>query len=277
MIEPTNEQLEKLKKLEVEMLRGFVETCEKLNLRYYVLYGTLLGAVRHKGFIPWDDDIDIGMPREDYEIFLAKAQDLLPKKYFLQDYKTDPAWTRCFAKIRDSETTFIESSVKDLKMNHGVYIDIFPLDFAPETKNRQKIFYYKNRIYNSLTSKNYCYKRKGWKQIQWVIFCIATCWYSSNRALKNREKFLRKLKQSSFYISPGGVWRMREIAPVEWYGAGCEVEFEGLKVKAPKEYDKWLTHVYGDYMKLPPKEKRVTHHYTEVIDVEKSYLEYIKE
>ena len=276
MEEKTVTELQGVQRVGLEILKAFVEVCEKLNLRYYLAYGTLLGAVRHKGFIPWDDDVDVMMPREDYEIFLEKAQVLLPERYFVQTTKTDKEWLACFAKIRDSQTTFIESSVRHLNINHGAYIDIFPLDYCPNTAIGQKIVYLKNRFYNALVAKNCLVERMGLKKFLWNVFCLFTCFYSPQWAAKNREKWLLKQKPTSTYISAGGAWRMREITPFEWYQDGCEVEFEGLKVKAPKEYDKWLTHVYGDYMQLPPEEKRVGHHYAEVIDVEKSYLEYLK-
>lgn len=113
---------------ELEILKEFIRVCKELNLKYFLDSGTLLGCVRHGGFIPWDDDIDVSMPREDYEILLEKGQDILNKKYFLQTYKTEFEYTNTFAKIRNSETTFIESTVQNLNINHGVYIDIFPFD-----------------------------------------------------------------------------------------------------------------------------------------------------
>ena len=123
--------IEKLKGIELQLLDAFVSACEQLNIDYYILAGTLIGAVRHKGFIPWDDDIDIGMFRKDYDIFLEEGQKLLPKDVFLQTFITDKEYPTYFAKLRKSNTTFIEKSVSKLKMNHGVYLDIFPLDYFP--------------------------------------------------------------------------------------------------------------------------------------------------
>ena len=124
----STEQLNELKKSELEIFKSFLTVCEKLNVKYYLVEGTLLGAVRHKGFIPWDDDIDVGMLREDYELFIEKATEFLPENLFLQTYITDTEYSHGFAKIRNSQTTFIESNVRDCKINHGIYIDIFPLD-----------------------------------------------------------------------------------------------------------------------------------------------------
>lgn len=124
----TDEEMLRLKACEVSMLKEFIEICEKLGLRYYALYGTLLGAVRHQGFIPWDDDIDVGMMREDYEVFVREGQKYLSEHLFLQTYESDPEYISGYAKIRDNNTTFIETSVKSRKMNHGIFIDIFPLD-----------------------------------------------------------------------------------------------------------------------------------------------------
>ena len=130
----------RLKEIELAIFRAFIDVCDKLNLKYYLLAGTLLGAVRHQGFIPWDDDIDVGMPREDYEIFVEKGQALLPKEYFIQTFKTDPDYAANFAKIRNCGTTFLETSVRNCNINHGVFIDVFPLHVYSADKTAQKRF-----------------------------------------------------------------------------------------------------------------------------------------
>ena len=270
-----NESIKKIQDKAIEILKAFIEVCEKLNLKYYVLGGTLLGAVRHKGFIPWDDDIDVGMPREDYEIFLQKALDLLPQKYFVQSFKTDIEWPANFTKIRDSETTFIETSVKNCKINHGLYIDVFPLDWHEDNKFRLKIFNFKNKLYREAIGRSLYFEKskRNWK---WYIIRLLTMFTSTKTALKKRDKLLMSNKGRTYLANYSGAWGEKEIVPFEWYGEGVELEFEGLIVKAPTKYEKWLTQVYGDYMQLPPEEKRVTHHFSEVIDLEKSYKEYIK-
>ena len=122
------ETLNRMHLLHLDILKEFIRICNKYELRYFLLGGSCLGTVRHQGFIPWDDDIDVGMPRPDYERFMEIAQNELPEYYFLQNSKTDPDYPLCFAKIRDSRTTFIERSVSHLNINHGIYFDIFPLD-----------------------------------------------------------------------------------------------------------------------------------------------------
>ena len=152
-------ELKRLQLVELDILKEFIRVCNELNVKYFLDSGTLLGCIRHGGFIPWDDDIDVSMPREDYEIFLKEGQKLLKNKYFLQTYKTDPEYTMGFAKIRNSETTFIESSVKNLKINHGVYIDIFPLD-GYNDKNKIRNFLNKKAfvLYNLQINKKYDFK-----------------------------------------------------------------------------------------------------------------------
>ena len=141
-----NEQtLQKLKDIEKDMLVIFIQICKKYDMRYFLAGGSCLGAVRHRGFIPWDDDIDVVMPREDYEKFLKVARNELPENIFLQTGKTDNDFPMNFAKLRNSDTTFIETSVKNFKINHGVFIDIFPLDGYSDSK----WFKLMNRIYIS--------------------------------------------------------------------------------------------------------------------------------
>lgn len=268
--------LKELKTIELEIFKSFIKVCEELNLRYYVVGGTLLGAVRHKGFIPWDDDIDVGMPRKDYEIFLEKGQELLPKEYFLQSIYTDDAYIQNYAKIRDNGTTFIETSAKNLNINHGVFIDVFPLDYCEDTFKYRHIFKPINFFLNlRISSEFYVPNRRAVLKI--VSAVLKIIYPSVRKVVLKREKMLKQLENGSLMANYCGAWGEKEIMPAEWYKEGTTLEFEGISVKVPKEYKKWLTQVYGDYMQLPPEEKRVTHHYTEVIDLNKSYLNYTKE
>ena len=273
-------QLMRLKEIELDMLGAFIDCCRSLHLNYYLLGGTLLGAVRHKGFIPWDDDIDVGMPRSDYEIFLKEAQKLLPDHYFIQSRSSDPEVLNNFAKIRDSRTTFIEKSVKDRRIHHGVYIDIFPLDYYPDKKPNQLIFDFKNKVLSLRIREGYSLpdnlRHSLFKEriIKLLIRIIAIKYHTLSDALEAREKLYSSVKSSSLIANFSGTWKRKEIVPADWFGKGINGSFEGYNVLLPKAYDKWLTHVYGNYMELPPAEKRVPHHYTEVIDLDHPYTDY---
>lgn len=262
-----------LKTVELELLKEFLRVCEKLDLNYYVLGGTLLGAVRHKGFIPWDDDIDVGMPRADYEKFVACGQEYLPDNYFVQTFITDPGYPANFAKIRNSETTFIETSVSGCDMNHGVYIDVFPLDYYPE----KNIFSFEIKKL-LLTLRVSTAFTKGKMKIRTRIVRLVSCvlYPSHKKALVRREKMFKSVPKSGLILNNCGAWGRKEIMPLEWYLEGCELEFEGLVVKGPKEYDKYLSQLYGNYMQPPPPEKRVGHHYADVIDLKKPYTCYVR-
>lgn len=282
MVEPTKEQLQTMKELEVQMLSAFVEVCRKLSLRYYLVGGTLLGAVRHQGFIPWDDDIDVAMPREDYEVFLREGQKHLPEYYFLQCLRTDPAYTMNFAKIRDSRTTFVEFAVRKYPMNHGLFIDIFPLDAYPDEEKaqktmdlHQKIFKYRTRAAVEVpkSAKHSFPVELGLNTIA-ALTCLPYPRY--RKALEAREKLQSSASGGEIWANYCGAWGKKEIMPAAWYGRGVELTFEGLTVMGPEHWDKWLTQVYGNYMQLPPVEKRVGHHYAEVIDLDTPCCEYLK-
>lgn len=276
-MEVTPEISKELKTVELEMLRQFIRVCEALGLRYYVTGGTLLGAVRHKGFIPWDDDIDVCMQREDYEIFLQKGQALLPPHLFLQTFVTDPEYPANFAKIRNSDTTFIETSVRNCKINHGVYIDIFPLDYYPDKKWKACVLELKKLIYTGrIASVFYVTEKISFKgRLLRIIarFVVPTV----KRAVYQREKLFRSCEMSKKIVNYCGAWGKKEIVPAEWCGNDCKLKFEDLLVNAPKQYDKWLTQLYGDYMQPPPLEKQKGHHYADVIDLHRPYREYTKD
>lgn len=275
-------EIEKLKQIELDIFRQFISVCQKLNLNYYAIGGTLLGSVRHKGFIPWDDDIDVAMLRKDYEIFLQKAQEFLPSPYFLQTHQTDPEYPLNFAKLRNSNTTFIESSVANRKINHGVYIDIFPLDFYPDSRFKQILFDIRWKLLHFRMRNEFIipkeYKASATKKaLQSVLMSIAKIIYpSTEKAIEKRDKLMKKYNNTSFLANFCGAWGKREIVPGQWYGKGKILSFENLSVQVPEQAEKWLTQVYGDYLKLPPKEKQISHHYTDNIDLEKSYKDYIK-
>ena len=277
-------KLRDLQLAELEILKEFIRVCRKLNLKYFLYGGTLLGCIRHQGFIPWDDDIDVCMPRKDYEIFLEKGQEVLNKKYFLQNYKTEIEYTLNFAKIRDSETTFIESSVKNSNINHGVYIDIFPLDgYKPENKFynlKLDITYKLHRIH---ISKGYNIERT--RNLKSKVLDIVTDVIYKNKTIKEiidrEDKIAQKQDVNNCkYVSTYEyiVKPAKELyVPKEYFGEGKTKIFEGVEVNVPDNYDGYLKRAYGDYMQLPPEEKRIPHHYNEGVDLNKSYKEYIKE
>lgn len=272
----TSEQLKALQQTELETFKVFVSVCETLRIRYYLLAGTLLGAVRHQGFIPWDDDIDVGILREDYERFLSQAGKLLPSHLFLQTYKTDKGYHQPFAKIRNSNTAFIELSVKDNPMNHGVFIDIFPLDRCDLEVRNSFGYRLKERIYSMRASslmKNYKLDAKR-RMIRAV--CTLIC-PSAHKALEKLDRLRRSMPDGKMLVNFSGVYGQREIMPAQWYEDGTVLRFEDCSAAVPLEYDKVLTQIYGDYMTPPPVEKRVTAHQTCVIDTERSYAEYLKE
>lgn len=269
----SEEKLQGLKAVELEILREFLRVCEVLGLNYFVIGGTLLGAVRHKGFIPWDDDIDVGMPREDYEKFLTNGQELLPGNLFLQTFETDPEYPANFAKIRNSNTTFVETSVRNCDINHGIYIDIFPLDYYPE----KNVFWFEWKKLLLTLRISTVFGSTGMKRRTQIVRWLTRVLIPSHRnAVLKREKLFRSVKKSGLIANYCGAWGKREIVPAEWCSEHCELTFEGLAVRAPREYDKWLTQLYGDYMQFPPEEKRVAHHYADVIDVNTPYTEYRK-
>ena len=277
----------KLKIVQLELLKNFIQVCSKHNLQYYMVGGSCLGAVRHKGFIPWDDDIDVGMPRKDYEQFLKIAQNELAQNVFVQTFETDRQFPMNFAKLRDSNTTFVETGLKNLNINHGVYIDIFPLDSAPAGRIALNIHFIRKKLYDLRITKAYYLKRydktdKEYYSMANIVKRTATafsCLLSPdlNRTVQKRQLLYKKYngKNTGLIANYGGAWEKREVMPLAYFGKGSKGVFEGTEVILPQDYDAYLTSLYGDYMTPPPPEKRIGHHYCEVIDTERSYIHYV--
>lgn len=272
--------MNELQKIEYQMLQAFIEVCKQLNLNYYLLCGSALGAVKYQGFIPWDDDIDVGMPREDYERFCENAQLFLPEYYFVQTYRTNIDFPCIYCKIRDSRTTYIEKSVSNLDIHHGVFIDVFPLDGYPiKKRDIYRLEMKKNRYKLQLAC---VYKMDSKQSFKAKLF------FSFERFMgthKRTQKIAGKLEkiiskwtiQTSEMICNHGNWQGKlEYSPKEHYGDGKMVIFEGLEVRIPENYDDYLTQKYGDWRAELPKEKQVGHHYYEICDLDRPYTEYIE-
>ena len=268
-----------LQKKEFELLKIFVDICNELDLKYYLACGTALGAVKYKGFVPWDDDIDVALLRPDYERFLKEAPALLPQWVFLLNYRTDPEYPGMGSKLRNNNTTFIEQEASKIPMNHGVFIDIFPLDGYPEGEKAQKKFekekwkHYRKR-YTALIP--FYHKDLGltFRSALRKFFGI----YSETaKACKAAEELMMSndVAKSKIWCNFANSMSKSEYFSREVYGNGAEAEFEGLKVVIPEQYHTYLTQKYGDYKKDPPKEKQVASH-GQTVDLERPYTEYLK-
>lgn len=256
------DEIRKIQLLELDMLKEFDKICNQLELRYYALGGTLLGAVRHGGFIPWDDDIDIGMPRNDYEIFIQRASQLLPTNMVIKTNKLN---------LNIMQIVNTNTRVKLGKEEMGVFIDIFPLDGYPSSKflslyQSKKVIFYrmlcKMAIIDSLVERD-----RGF--LENAITTI-TKKFHLNKAL-NSDKLVKKIhniiKKYDFETSLKvgnvlGRYRSREIVEKMTFGEGTTIKFEDIEIRVPSGYAAYLKAIYGDdYMELPPTEQRVAHQY----------------
>lgn len=272
------ETLKELQAKEVDMLEQVINALKKMGLKYYVVYGTLIGAVRHKGFIPWDDDVDICMPREDYDTFLDKGQQYLPENLFIQTAKSDKEYTTFFSKVRNSNTTFVENSVKNKNINHGIYIDIFPLDNRYESETRHKIFVLRQKFYSLIAARND--NVDGFTMagipMKYLVNLLRIVPCSSKKAILKIDKMAKKCNNKpSKYCAVHLGNLNKEKFDKSIFGEGVELPFDRLMVNAPEKYHEHLTAIYGDYMKLPPKEEQVNKHIVAVADMTKSYVEYV--
>lgn len=250
-----------VKKIEVSILDYIVQICNENDLKYLLCYGTLLGAIRHKGFIPWDDDIDICMPREDYNKLIEICESRPDSRYKMFTKDTDPSYYYYdFAKVVDRNTEVIEHDLLP-NPNMGVWVDIFPLDGAPTPRTKRLIlFLRKSRIFAVLTNRPREHKLKGvFVSIYWFI-CQKLKYkrfLDMSEKICIKEKYSESEKVGFIPIPVDNYLFDRSV-----FEEVIEVEFEGKKYLAPKQYDLYLTQVYGDYMQVPPENERITHSFT---------------
>ena len=258
-----NYDLKRIQEIELEIFDEIIRICKKYNLKYALIGGSTLGAVRHHGFIPWDDDIDLGMPRKDYEKFceLCKTE-LDAKRFMLQNFDTEPNCGLIFGKVRRLNTTLSEYYSYHIDMNQGVWVDIFPYDYVSNNATTRKSDIRSLKFYQNLYIIKCGYKfpnnRSNTLKIAYDIAKGGLRLWSKNRLIKKVKQIMIKYdKDTTDYIFPyGGVYTDKDRLPGDTFDNLIQVSFEGRKVNIYKEFDKYLTTLYGDYMKLPPMEKR---------------------
>lgn len=244
------------------ILNKVSDICKKKSLSYYLFYGTLLGAIRHKGFIPWDDDIDIAMKRTDYNKFLKIAQDELGEEFFVQHHTTDPNYTRTIIKVRLNNTKHIEAEFEGININQGIYIDIFPLDISDDFIMKQKI---KKQIINMLnrilsTKKNINVIDSPIKKIIKKIIAPATLMIPDKMIHYLYDYIATYDKNGTFLSSFFGAYNInKDTFLTNYFEDEVLVEFEGYNHAIPSNYHNILSNLYGDYMKIPKKEDQNTH------------------
>lgn len=257
-----NHELRALQLTELEITRIFVRICAKHHLRYYIVGGTMLGAVRHRGFIPWDDDMDVGMPRPDFEKFSAIVRSELPEGYGFRTFHQDEGYQRCFSKLVDTRVRITnDSNTKTTYEN--AWLDIFPFDGMPAGRLRQQLHFWHLTFYRFLYRAS-CFEemvnlnRPGRPlYLRAIIKFLSVTHFGANlntRKLMFRlERMLAKYPydESPFMVSFFGQYMTREIVDKRLLGAGKLYAFEDLMLNGPEDYDAFLRHFYGDYMTPP--------------------------
>lgn len=259
--------LDEMKKIELDIMKEIHKICEEQNINYFLSGGTLLGAVRHKGFIPWDDDIDILLPRTDYERFIDYCiNNETPFKLICN--KTDPNYGYLFAKAVDTSTVLIEDFANKNGSEMGVFVDIFPLDGVGDTmdeaiKQLNKTRFYRELLIAANWKRFARSKTKAWyyEPIRFAFFVLSRFFSYKSLIDKIESKYPKENFESKKYSACiCGAYRNKEICLSETYTEYIMLPFEDCLFRCPKKYENYLINVYGDYMKLPPEEKRITHH-----------------
>lgn len=269
-----DEQRKKIWAVELDLLLQFDVICKKYGLKYFLIGGSLLGAIRHGGFIPWDDDIDVGMFREDYDKFIELKEEF-KAPYFLQTPHTDPEYAYSYAKLRNTNTTCVSKMFMYQDFNHGIFLDIFPFENWIEA-NGEELF---NRIHQ-LAIENSTYMRLKNPHLDRLNKDRVQQWCGRNpidvydemqslaSTYKNvKTEYVSKLVYTYFYG--------QETYPRILFDKLENVSFEGFNIPIPSEYDKILTKFFGDYMSLPPVDKRDGGHGGAVFIPDLPYKDYL--
>lgn len=274
--------LKKLKQVNLEIIKYFDKFCRDNNISYWMDGGTLLGAVRHKGFIPWDDDIDIGMLRKDYNIFLRKFNE--ENAYFvLQSFENDPNYPHAFAKFGLKGSVLLEKDTPS-EFKQKISIDIFPFDNAPNSFLSRKI-----QKFSTKCAKMLIYKKNGYtfsfekKGVIGSLFGQFLLFFSkifSKKILINILNYFSQkynTRKTEFVFSVGTNYTYDDkLFPYEVVSRLTELPFENIMLFGPKDWDFYLKQMLNDYMSLPPIEKQVSHHEFITLDFGENFVQILE-
>ncbi len=261
----------------LEIMKYIDQLCRDNGIEYYIMGGTALGAVRHGGFIPWDDDLDIFMTPEEYAKFKAAFEEEKSEQFILQEWKTTPDYLE-YAKIRMNGTTFIEEHFKDRKeMHHGIYVDIMILHKVPENKLIQKLVYYESKYVTlyALSQRNWKPKTKGQTLILGMLKFLPNKWLAK-RCYKRIYKYdsLRDNYRYCYWITPAKF--KNGLFDKCFFERPVDIPFEDTYLLGSEKIREYLEYRYGDYMKLPSKEAQQAAVHAYVFDTKRDYKEYME-
>lgn len=270
MINPIQQKL-------LSMLSWFHDFCVENNIVYYAAGGTVLGAARHNGFIPWDDDIDVVVPREDYNRLIKLLQNRKIEHFFLESpYDGNPDFLYSYAKLYDTSTTLVEKTKYYCK--RGIYIDVFPLDDLDDDFEKAITKLRRVDSKNMLLMVRTCAIRKerSWYKNLSIIFAgLIPKWVIDNKELSIKlDKMAQVIgKKNSIYVANlMGTYREKEIVKREWFGTPTLHQFENIQIYVPEKYEEYLESIYGKWNVLPPEDKRKTNHDFVELELELPYM-----
>ena len=266
------ELLHKVRSVQLEIAREIRRVCQENDISYFLAHGTFLGAVRHKGFIPWDDDMDMGMLRRDYEKFCRIAPEKLKPEYCLQTWYTEPDYALPFAKVMKRGTVYQENKKTRRLRNNGIYVDIFPYDYAPEDPDRQKkltaemLTIYRTKLMKSGYKPWMENDRILWKKrIGYLYYQLRSLCATQQSLAQAYDTLAVAVADSSIICERNGRTKP-DCYDRSFVEELADYTFEGEIFRGPKNYHEYLSTLYGDYMVLPPEGERENRH--QIIEID---------
>lgn len=270
-----DDKLRKIQLTQLEMLKIFDSFCREHGLHYSLYAGTMLGAARHRAFIPWDDDLDVCMPRKEYNRFIALWQENPHHGYILQNKENTPAFSQSFTKLRKDHTTFLQSESEAGEYHTGIFIDIFPIDRIPRGKMPRWIFKWNCMKYQLLTRE--FVPPKSNFTVRSACALILACIPKKQRA-SVRSELLKKITQydnneSLETVAIEIISTINCPLSANLFDKYVNISFEDGEYMCVADWDGYLRRKYGNYMQLPPEKDRVWKHHPILIDFEHNYEE----
>lgn len=270
-----NEELRQLQLTQLEILKVIDTFCRKHRIHYSLYAGSLLGAVRHQGFIPWDDDLDVFLTRHEYNRFIKLWLKDQPEGYLIQNKELDPKFSQSFTKIRKDHTAFLQDESERGKYHTGIFVDVFPIDRVPEGKLQRAVFY-ADCLFYQLYTREYAPPLAN-RFIRLGSEALLKTSTKNGRARRRKWHYSRIVRYNRDKTLPmvciEVTATLRQIFPSNLMDSYVDLPFEDMNAMCLKEWDAYLTVAFGDYMQLPPKEERGWRHHPLVLDFERNLEE----